>query len=194
MSKKFILASRSPRRKELLTQYGFSFDIIESHIEERFQDHLTSSQNALAIAKVKALDVANKTKGIILAADTIVSVGKMILGKPKDMAHAKIMLQSLSGKLHSVITAFVIYNTQTKREYAKTVTTKLKFKKLTNEFINRYLKTQNPLDKAGAYAIQENHDTLVEHIEGSFTNVMGLPIEEVVEALRKFGILPHDNT
>lgn len=188
--KKFILASRSPRRKELLTQQGFVFDVIESKTKEVFNPSLSPAQNALFLAKQKAFDVAQRNKGIILAADTLVVLNNQIFGKPKDISEARHMLQMLSEKKHEVITAFVIYDTKTKKEISKTISTKLKFKKLTFKFIKNYIKTKNTVDKAGAYGIQDEKDTLLENIKGSLTNVMGLPLEEVTKALKKFGIDP----
>ncbi len=191
--KKLILASQSPRRKELLLEHGFQFEVIPSQSPETLNPKLTPTQNALLIAKQKALEVAKKRKGIILAADTIVKLKDKILGKPKDKAHAREMLKALSGNSHEVITAFVVYDSQTQKEISKIVSTKVTLKNLTPQFIEHYLTTHNPMDKAGAYAIQEDGDQFVEKIEGSFTNVVGLPIEDIKTALQKFGILPLDH-
>lgn len=191
--RKLTLASKSPRRKELLETHGFSFETVESHVPETFDSSLTPAQNALFIAKQKALAVSQKVKGIILAADTIVVVDHHTLGKPKDATQARHMLQTLSGKKHEVITAFVIYDTKTKKEFSKAVVTKLKFKKLSFKFIEDYIKSQKSLDKAGAYGLQDEKDSLLEYLDGSFTNVIGLPIEEVTKALKKFGIDPLSN-
>jgi len=191
--KKFILASQSPRRKELLLEQGFQFEVIPSHTPETLDPRLTPAQNALWIAKQKALEVAKKHKGIILAADTIVKLRNKILGKPKDKTHARQMLEALSGSTHEVITAFIIYDSSSQKEISKTVSTKVTCKKLSPQFIENYLKKHNPIDKAGAYAIQENEEEFIKKIEGSFTNVVGLPIEEIKIALQKFGILPLDH-
>ena len=191
--KKLILASQSPRRKELLLEHGFQFEIIPSHTAETLDPKLTPAQNALLIAKQKALEVAQKKEGIILAADTIVEIKNKILGKPKDKIHARKMLEELSGQSHKVITAFVIHDSQTKKEISKIVSTKVTLKKLSSQFIEHYLTTHNPIDKAGGYAIQEDGDQFVEKIEGSLTNVVGLPIEEIKDTLQKFGILPLDH-
>ncbi|MBI3017774.1 MAG: septum formation protein Maf [Deltaproteobacteria bacterium] len=191
--KKLILASQSPRRRELLLEHGFQFEIIPSHTSETLDPKLTPDQNALVIAKQKALEVAQKREGVILAADTIVKIKNKTLGKPKDKMHAREMLEELSGQSHEVITAFVIHDSQTKKEISKIVSTKVTLKKLSPQFIEHYLTTHNPIDKAGAYAIQEDGDQFVEKIEGSLTNVVGLPIEEIKGALQKFGILPFDH-
>ena len=183
--KRFILASKSPRRKELLEKEGYYFDIMESHIEEQFQSNLSPAQNALNIARQKALDVAKKTDGVILAADTVVSIQSQLIGKPKDHRHAKKMLQMLSGQTHTVITAFVIYDTVSQKEISDTVATKVTMKKLTEKQIDDYLKLEESLDKAGAYAVQEKGDRFIAKIEGSYTNVVGLPIKEVKAALKK---------
>lgn len=191
--KKLILASQSPRRKELLLEHGFQFEVIPSHAPETLDPKLTPDQNALSIAKKKALEVAKKSEGVILAADTLVKIKNKILGKPKNKAHAREMLEELSGETHEVITAFVIYDSQIQKEISKIVSTKVTFKKLPPQFIEQYLTTHNPIDKAGAYAIQENGDAFIEKIEGSFSNVVGLPIEEIKAALQKFGILPFNH-
>ena|SRR3989338_9228120 len=191
--KKLILASQSPRRKELLLEHGFQFEVVPSHAPETLDPKLTAAQNALLIAKKKALKIAKKREGVILAADTIVKLKDKILGKPKDKAHAREMLETLSGKMHDVITAFVVCDSQTKKEISKIVSTKVTFKKLSPQFIEQYLLAHNPVDKAGAYAIQEKGDQFIEKIEGSFTNVVGLPIEEIKTALQEFGILPFDH-
>ena len=191
--KKLILASQSPRRKELLLEHGFQFEVVPSHAPETLDPKLTAAQNALLIAKKKALKIAKKREGVILAADTIVKLKDKILGKPKDKAHAREMLEALSGSTHEVITAFVVYDSQTKKEISQIVITKVYFKKLSSDFIESYVATHTSIDKAGAYAIQEKGDSFIEKIEGSFTNVVGLPIEEIKIALQKFGILPLDH-
>ena len=191
--KKLILASQSPRRKALLLEHGFQFEIIPSHTSETLDPKLTPAQNALSIAKQKALEVAKKREGIILATDTIIKIKNKTLGKPKDKIHARKMLEELSGQSHEVITAFVIHDSQTKKEISKIISTKVTLKKLSPQFIEHYLTTHNPIDKAGGYAIQEDGDQFVEKIEGSLTNVVGLPIEEIKDTLQKFGILPLDH-
>ncbi len=188
--KKLILASESQRRKELLKEHGFQFEVIPSDIEEVFDLKLSPEENTLKIAREKAQAVALKAKGVILSADTMVVLNHHLLGKPKNKTHAKKMLKLLSGKAHRVITAFVIYDTEIKKEYSKIVITKVTFKKLLPQDIEKYVETNSPYDKAGSYAVQEIGDKFIEKINGSLTNIIGLPLDEVIEGLKKYGILP----
>lgn len=190
MSKTLILASTSPRRKELLEQFGYVFQVIPSHVSEILDPKCSPAENAIELARQKADEVSKRTKGIILAADTLVVLGNVILGKPKDIMDAQRMLSKLSGSTHQVITGFIILDTRSRREVIKSVSTQVKFKKLSQKWIQDYIRNEHTLDKAGAYAVQESGDSLIEHIDGSFANVMGLPIEEVSRLLRDFEIFP----
>ena len=186
--KKLILASSSPRRKELLEEAGFLFVVHPSSIKEILNPSLSARDNALKLANEKALNVTTKVQGVVLAADTIVVLNKEIIGKPRDEEDAIHILTKLSKKIHEVITAFTVYDTKMKKGTSKAVSTHVKFKKISEQQIKDYVKQFKPFDKAGAYAIQESEGSFIEKIEGSFTNVMGLPVDEVVEILTEYGI------
>ncbi|OGQ14439.1 MAG: septum formation protein Maf [Deltaproteobacteria bacterium RIFCSPHIGHO2_02_FULL_40_11] len=187
--KKLILASASPRRKELLHEAGYFFEIRKSLIQETLNPNLSPKENAIALAKQKAFDVSQRNQGIILAADTLVVVQNHVLGKPKDLKEACHMLSLLSGNTQEVITGFCVFDTDTQNSVCNAVSTKIIFRKLTEEEIKNYVETEKPLDKAGAYAIQEKGDAFIEKMEGSVSNVVGLPMEEVGKILETFGIL-----
>ncbi len=191
--KKLILASQSPRRKELLRDAGFIFEVVLSSAKEIIDPSLSPRNNALKLAKQKALTVAAHVHGVIVAADTIVVLGNEIIGKPQDEDDAIHILTKLSKKVHEVITAFTIYDTKLQKGVSKAVSTHVKFKNISDKQIKDYVKQFKPFDKAGAYAIQESEETFIEKIEGSFTNVMGLPLEEVIEILAEYGIHPKKN-
>ena len=180
-----ILASNSPRRKELLEKYGFKFKIVPSNFNE---DELKSShvETVKSYAFNKALDVFNRLKQddvVVLGADTIVYLDGKILGKPKNVNQAISMLSSLSGKTHEVITAYsLIRKDKILTDY---VTSKVTFNVLDKNLILEYVNTGSPLDKAGAYGIQDGFD-LVKEIEGSFNNVVGLPIEIIKDIIFDF--------
>jgi septum formation protein len=180
-----ILASASPRRRELLEQAGVAFSVIPSNADEQVLTAEAPEDYALRVAKAKAQDVANKHPAHwVLGADTIVVVDDLILGKPKDTADGQRMLRLLSGRRHQVMTAFVLTAANGQEYKRQIVTTTVIFKSLTDEQIQEYLATGEPFDKAGAYAVQGIGAALVEKVEGSYTNVVGLPIDEVLEALR----------
>ena len=185
---KLILASSSPRRKELLGQIGLRFEVVPSEGEEKIKDGEDPVEHVLRLAEEKALDVANNSMdALIIAADTIVLVNGEILGKPAREQEAYQMLLKLSGKEHRVITGFCILNTGNGEAVKESVETTVTFKELTEEEIQGYIKTKEPFDKAGGYAIQGKGSFMIREIKGSYTNVVGLPICEVVEALQRVG-------
>lgn len=187
--KKIILASSSPRRKTLLDQVGLKFDIDPSSYEEDMTLKMEPAKLAEFLSLGKAKDVAKRhDDAIIISADTVVAVGGEIFGKPKTPEKAKYMLEKMSGKSHSVITGFTIIDTGSGKEISKSVETKVYFKNLSEEEINAYIATGEPLDKGGAYAIQGLAALLVEKIEGDYFNVVGLPILALTEELKNFGI------
>ena len=188
--KHLILASQSPRRKELLEAAGFTFHIHPSHSDESIDPLISFSENAIAIAKKKALHIASQVSGVILAADSFVVCENEVLGKPKDAKDAIRMLQKLSGKDQEVITGYAIVDTDTQKTLLRAVITKLKFKPISDQEILDYVKTHHPIDKAGAYGVQETQDRFVESLQGSYTNVVGLPMDEVMKDLKSFGIYP----
>ncbi|MER3498533.1 MAG: septum formation protein Maf [Chitinophagaceae bacterium] len=185
--KKIILASQSPRRKQLLAWAEIPFEVVVKETEEIFHPHLTVKEAAIEVAKQKALAVRQLvTPGsIILAADTIVVLKGRIIGKPANRLEAIRILQDLSRQKHIVITAVVI--TDGEKEISFTDSTEVYFHELTTEQIEFYVDKYQPYDKAGAYAIQEWIGVIgIQSINGDFYNVMGLPVSRVVKALQSF--------
>ena len=183
-SKKIILASQSPRRKQLLEWAEIDFEVIVSDTDESFPAGLDFAETAIYIARQKALAVAAKIGQLlpILAADTVVICNNRIIGKPVDRDDAIQILGELSGNVHQVITGVVILNGEDESSFADTTT--VTFHTLTPEQIEFYVDKYKPYDKAGAYAIQEWIGVVGIHsIEGDFYNVMGLPVSRVVKAL-----------
>ena len=184
-----ILASASPRRREILKKTGLRFRIDESRYEENIVPGLTPRELARFLSKEKAREVARRHRNaIVIAADTIVVSKGRLFGKPRDKAEAEEMLKSLSGKAHSVITGFTIIDTAVKRELSGSAETRVFFKRLGGDEIASYIRSGEPLDKAGAYGIQGLGAVLIKKIEGDFFNVMGLPLNALVESLKKFGV------
>jgi len=187
--KTIILASASQRRKELLQKIGLRFEIEPSGCEEEIHAELDPNEVVLQISIEKAQSVAAKHKdAVIIAADTIGVIGNKILGKPHTENEARKMLKEISGKAHSVITGFTVLDTATNKIFSRTINTKVYIKNLTTYEIDAYVKTGEPLDKAGAYAIQGLGSLIVEKIEGDYYNVMGLPLLALAEAMKEFGI------
>lgn len=187
--RKIILASTSPRRKQLLEKTGLKFDVVGSDYEEDMTLKLKPKELAKHLSMGKAKSVAAKYRNaVVIAADTFIAYKDRVLGKPHTPEQAKKTLRMLSGKAHSVITGFTIVDTATGKKVSKAVETKVYFKKLIDSEISGYIKSKEPLDKAGAYAIQGLGAVLVEKIEGDFFNVMGLPVNALVTELRKFGV------
>lgn len=187
--KKIVLASASPRRKELLEKIGLKFEVDPSNSVEYISPALMPDEIAKSISSEKALAIAGKYQNaIIIAADTFIVFEGKIMGKPSTEADAKKMLTTLSGRVHSVMTGFTILDTENKKILSKSVETIIYMKELTPQEIDAYVESQEPLDKAGAYAIQGLGAVLVEGIEGDYYNVMGLPLNALVESLNEFGI------
>ena len=185
----FILASASPRRRELLQEAGLSFRIVESNIVETACENESAAGFALRMAQDKALAVSAACPDeIVLAADTLVECEGRILGKPAGASGARAMLRTLSGRSHRVITGFALARAGALLESSQ-VTTRVTFRSLTDAEIDRYVRGGEPLDKSGSYGIQSAGD-FVSAIEGSRENVMGLPIREVLAALARHGIAP----
>jgi len=185
MNHKIILASKSPRRQELLKLMDLEFRIVLKEVDESYPDNLTPEEVAVYIAtqKAKAFD---ETVGdeIVLTADTIVCIDDLILGKPENAAHAIEMLQLLSGRMHRVITGVcLLYKHQCHSFYD---VSEVYFSKLTEEEITTYVNKYQPFDKAGSYGIQERIGLIgIERINGSYTNVVGLPTEKLYRELEK---------
>ncbi len=177
---RLILASNSPRRRELLLGLGYEFTVKPSLFEESAKG-LSAYETVRCFANGKAEEVFSRfPEDVVLAADTVVALEGEILGKPKNEADAERMLLNLSGKEHSVFTGVCVICPNGKRECV--VETKVYFHRLAPETVKEYVKSGLPLDKAGAYGIQDGYP-LVEKIEGSYTNVVGLPVEQTKELL-----------
>lgn len=185
--KKLILASASPRRKDLLRQIGLDFEIIPSTVDEKI-DEVEPAKLVMELALLKAKDVASRVEGLIIGADTIVVDGKTILGKPRSTAEAKEMLHALSGRRHQVMTGVAVVDSESGRDWVDIEITEVAFRELLPEEIERYVASGEPMDKAGAYAIQEKGALFVEGIEGCFFNVVGLPLLKTVQLLGKAGV------
>ncbi len=187
---KIILASASPRRVELLDSAGIIFDVVPSNIPEICLTGEKPEEHVLRLSTEKALDVAGKADGrFFIGADTIVLCGGEIMGKPKDAGDAERMLGKLSDAVHEVITGFTVYDREKDLNLNQAVNTLVYFKKLRRKEILAYIETGCPFDKAGAYAIQGGAAYMIRKIEGSYTNVVGLPLCEVVETLLKMGAI-----
>jgi len=190
-----ILASGSPRRKELLGSTGVRFRVVPSSVEEPAPgDGETPGGYALRMARLKVLDVARQYPGaFVLGADTVVAVGGVILGKPRDEADARRMLAMLSGREHSVVTGCVLAGPAGDIVWEQAESSRVSFATLTEEAIAAYVATGEPMDKAGGYAIQGLGAFMIARVEGSYTNVVGLPVAEVVSVLASGGaIIPRE--
>ena len=187
-----ILASGSPRRREFFTRMGWNFTIVKPGTEERVHPGETPEQYVRRNAEEKAADALALSgiadRAVAVAADTIVVQDGRILEKPKDPADAHRMLRELSGRTHQVMTGLCIRTADAM--HSRTVVTDVEFKPLTDAEIDAYIRTGEPMDKAGAYAIQGLAAYMIRSVRGSYTNVVGLPLAETVEALEPFGFTP----
>jgi septum formation protein len=178
-TEKLTLASASPRRRELLTLLGRHFEVMVPQVDETPKPREAPRAFAERLAKEKAHAV--EVEGTVIAADTIVVLGRHILGKPANAAHARKMLRKLSARRHKVITAVCVKNGEHTQVFS--VVTKVLFRTLDNREIDAYIATGEPMDKAGAYAIQGGAAHMVRSIKGSYTNVVGLPLCELQKNL-----------
>ena len=190
---KVYLASQSPRRKELLELMGVSFECIPSDKPEDMTKTESLEELSERLAKQKAEDIFNKLTGdrLVIGSDTLVCLENKRFGKPKDEKDAKYMLESLSGKAHQVISSLsvILERNGQRKEYLTNSITEVKFIDLSNEMIDNYIKSGEPMDKAGAYAIQGRASIFVEKINGSYSSVIGLPTHLLFEILKKENIL-----
>jgi len=187
----FLLASNSPRRRELLLEAGFDFEVFAPQVVERIDVDLTLRELTSLNAVRKAMVAARAhSKKVVLAADTLVAIDNQILGKPNDAGEAMTMLERLSGRVHDVCTSVFICHLARARSTSFSEMSRVRFHRLTRDAIEHYLTRVNPLDKAGAYAAQGFGSEIIEKIDGSYTNVVGLPMEKTVPALAEFGIRP----
>lgn len=182
-----ILASASPRRKEILSLLDLPFKIMVSDTDETVDDTLPPYFIAESLSLKKAAAVAKNvsTHALVIGADTIVVLDEKILGKPKDDTDAFNMLKALSGKWHSVISGVTILDSVSAKSESFYVTTKVKFAGITDEEINDYIKTREHSDKAGSYAIQGRGAKFIEEISGDYFNVVGLPLNKLYSVLKK---------
>ncbi len=187
---KVILASASPRRRQLLAAAGISFEVIESLVPERHLAGEPARDYAVRMAREKAGAVSSRfPEAIVIGADTIVLCETQILEKPAHPGDARRMLEMLSGRTHTVVTAFALARSGSILE-SSPVESRVTFRKLAEAEIDDYIATEEPFDKAGAYGIQGVGGGFISHVEGSRDNVMGLPTERVVAALARWGVKP----
>lgn len=188
LKRKIILASKSPRRSHLLQQAGFQFEVKTKEVEENYPPDLPSSEVAAYLARKKAMAAKpflSQDDEVLLAADSIVIQDDIIYGKPEDYKEAFKILKSLSGRMHQVITGVCLLSTQREKVFSSIA--KVYFENLTDAEISYYIENYQPFDKAGAYAIQEWIGLCkISKIEGTYTNIMGLPVEQVYRELLNF--------
>ena len=186
----FVLASTSPRRRWLLEKLGRDFAIVPPNVDELARPDERPDDFAQRMADEKAADVARRRGGAwILAADTVVALDTAALGKPKDAAEAVAMLSALGGRAHTVFTGVTLLRPDGTPAERRVVATPVVFRPLTAGEIDTYIATGEPFDRAGAYAIQGEGAHLVERVDGSYTNVIGLPLPEVAAWLRRWHVL-----
>lgn len=184
---RLILASGSPRRRELLTKMGYTFEICTPDVDEHITGQASHIVGTLAQRKAAAA-AEHYSDGIIIASDTLVSLDNLPLGKPEDAADARRMLAALSGKEHDVFTGVCLLDAASGKSETRVVRTGVRFRDITAAEIAAYIATGEPMDKAGAYAIQGGAAHFVEALDGSFENVMGFPVDEVREMLGLFNL------
>lgn len=179
-----VLASTSPRRSDLLMAAGINFQVEAARIEELADPALTARELSLVNAESKALEVAARFPNrVVLGADTVVALDNRTYGKPRDLTEARTMLETLCGRIHEVLTAVCLVHRDGEKMVRFVESTRVKFRPAAEVDLDAYLQSIHPLDKAGAYAAQEDKGRLIEHLEGSMSNVIGLPVERVRTAL-----------
>ena len=189
MASPFILASNSPRRRALLAEAGYEFEVIVPAVSETASTHLSLRELTIANATRKGLAISRlHPRRMVLAADTLVALEGEVIGKPRDLTHARAILRRLSGRTHDVCTGVCIVAPPRKISFAEI--SQVRFHKLNETDIANYFRVVNPIDKAGAYAAQAAGRSIIASVEGSFTNVIGLPIERTTEVLAQFGLQP----
>jgi septum formation protein len=190
MKSRLILASKSPRRYELLKQMGLDFEVIPSEAAEDFLNTESPREHVIRLAEAKAREVASKHPDRwVVAADTVVYINGSILGKPKCQEEAVEMLRRLSGQEHRVLTGFSVCHLEKGENDHEAVQTLVRMKPLTSAEIAWYVQTGEPFDKAGGYAIQGVGSFMIESIQGSYTNVVGLPLCELIQMLTRLGAI-----
>ncbi len=187
----FVLASKSPRRKELLKNIGIDAQIMPSNVDESVYDNLPPEKMVTQLAMVKSADVARSFGGntYVIGADTCVCLDDEVFGKPENEQDARRMLTKLSGKTHTVYTGYCVIDCKSGISVAKCEKTLVTFRELSSEEIDRYIQSREPMDKAGAYGIQMGGSKFVKKIDGDYFNVVGLPVCALVELfLKEFGL------
>ena len=193
--KRIILASQSPRRHELIKSLNVKFEVVNPTFDEKLDTDNYSDNIILSLSLNKALSVFELKKSstdnffnncLIISADTVVVNENKIYGKPKDKTAAKEMLRSLSGKTHFVVTAISVVDSDTKKSVSKLTKTYVTFQNLSDELIQKYVEEKKPLDKAGAYGIQEMGSEFIKEVDGDMENVIGLPTKTLKEILKEF--------
>jgi septum formation protein len=188
---KFILASSSPRRRELLASIGLTFDVIPSHVPEVRDEHESPEEYVARLSREKAQAVASRyPNDWIIAADTTVLLGEQLLEKPADDADARRMLATIAGRTHIVYTGVTLQNVSAGWCETRIAESEVRMLPLSSKDIAWYVETGEPLDKAGAYAVQGIGAMFIDSIHGSYTNVVGLPLATLFQMLRKAGIDP----
>lgn len=189
LMKKIVLASGSPRRKQLLEAAGLEFTVFPSNYNEPIDSTLEPAALAKKLSEEKAKFIAPKFKNtIIIAADTLAVLNKKIIGKPKDEKEAIENLSNLSNKFHKVITGFTILDTEKDKSIIKSVESKVYFNKVFDKDIKEYVRNKKPFDKAGGYGIQELPKKFIKKIVGDYDNIVGLPVKTLLDELRKFNL------
>lgn len=192
MEKKLILASSSPRRREILKKMGLEFEVVPSDYEEILEEMDFTYEKIEELARKKAESVLDKmplsdlNSRLVIGADTVVVLNNQILGKPENKADAVNMLKQLSGKKHSVVTSICVINSENSKKKTLSTASFVEFKNLDEDLISNYVEKYNPLDKAGAYGIQELPEGFVNSVEGSFENIIGLCPSALKEILSEF--------
>jgi septum formation protein len=190
MKGRLILASKSPRRSDLLKQLGLDFEVIPSKIEEDFIPGETPREHVIRLAEAKSLHVGNRfPEHWVIGADTIVHVDRSLLGKPKDGQEALEMLRLISGREHRVLTGISVQHFEKGKGECQAIETAVRVKPLNPAEIDWYIGTGEPFDKAGGYGIQGIGSFMIESINGSYTNVVGLPLCELFHMLVRLGAL-----
>jgi septum formation protein len=191
LAPRFVLASASPRRRQLLTDAGYEFEVVVPPVEEISHGWFTIRELTVCNATRKALGVAQTSpSAVVLGADTLVGLDDEVLGKPADLKEAAQILRRLSGRSHQVWTAVCLCHSASGKWQSFHVVSRVKFRELTDRAIQDYFEKVNPLDKAGAYAAQGHGKEIIQRIEGSYSNVVGLPMEMTARILGVYGINP----
>jgi septum formation protein len=193
MSGRFILASASPRRIELLHLLGLRFEIMPSHVEESFMEGEAPRAHVLRLSREKTEKASvQHPDAWVMGADTIVLINGEVLGKPRTPEEAREMLRTLSGRVHTVYTGFTVINKSASYIISNAVESSVHFREIREDEIAWYIQSEEPYDKAGGYAVQGMGAFFIKEIHGSYTNVMGLPLCEVVDVLKSAGVIVFD--